>query len=323
MIIDSEYYHRNEKTGDIIKRQKVLVKCDECGKEWETLYQNIKRRKIEKNLCSSCRNKGPKVTKDPNGRNYRKNKISCLWCKNVFYSPSSSKRKYCSVKCYEKHSIYKKYNHLFKYFKDNINEVAYLFGLILGDGHLRKNTKETIRIFIAFHIKDKKIISVSKKIFKKLKIKFFVEPKYHRNCQSIGFVLPNKLLKNYGMLFWGNKHKAQPKIKANIYKNINFAAGLLNSDGYYQKNKNGNEVLGVNNTVESIIDSYKKCLYFNKVGYRYCVCKKKIDKRTGKIYKDSLIVTIGKKNNILKFRNLVSFYIKGNKKYAKKDCNRF
>ena len=78
---------------------------------------------------------------------------------------------------------------------------------------------------------------------------------------------PNDLLSNYDILFHGNKYKNQPSCPQIIIENINFAIGLLNSDGCYVFNKRQKNFC-FSNTVKSIIENMKECLYLNNINYK-------------------------------------------------------
>jgi hypothetical protein len=157
--------------------------------------------------------------------------------------------------------------------------VAYLIGLILGDGHIKMVAKRSSRISIAFNSHDETALEIAKSILSQLQIDFFVEPKIRHNCLMLGFMLPNTLLRKHRMSFSGNKYKAQPRPVESVISNIHFATGLLNSDGcrYKQKNKSKKRrpttkdrfTLAFCNTVDSIIVAMKNCLTRNSVPFGY------------------------------------------------------
>lgn len=310
MIIQKDYYKRNKKTGNIVKRQKIWVKCEICGEEWETLYEYIKYRKLKNILCKNCRAKNRSIKR----KCKKKKKIYCYFCGKDFFRSVHliKKQNFCSKQCSDKGYLQSKYGHLEKIFDKNLNCVAYLFGLILGDGYLRKiDQKRTTRISIAFNYKQKKLINIFEKIAKILEINYFIEPKIYNNCQMIGFVLPDKLLEKYNFCFNGNKYKTQPSVSKNICNNINFMIGMINSDGTHYLTKKKYEIIRVNGIVKSIIDSCCYCLYFNDIDYRLYYYKGRIDKRNGNLNKGVYSINISKKNTLRKLKKKASFKIKG------------
>lgn len=199
----------------------------------------------------------------------RKNPIPTFACDNcgkIIRKQKTHKHIFCSLSCRDKFKI-QKYSHLETTFEKNIDETSYLFGLIMGDGHFKKSGKHTTRISIAFNLNDKSGLKIASLIFKKLKIKSYAEKKTPNNCKTIGFILPDDLLSNYGLLFHGNKYDNQPMCPKNLIKNINFAIGLFNSDGCWYKSKKANTISFVN-TVQSIMEDMKECLLLNNIYYR-------------------------------------------------------
>jgi len=313
MIIPSNSYKINKKTGDIVKRQIVKVKCDDCGIIWESLYQSRKAKQLDRDCCVKCRyllndrmNGKIKVSKSR-----QKNKHICLNCEKSFFRAKSRTPKYCSLKCRDEYSLDKKYGHLFDTFKNNSNEVAYLFGLILGDGHSRKvDQKNTTRICIAFDAKYEDLIETFDLVANKLEINYFIEPKKHKNCQVLGFVLPDRLLKKYKMLYDGAKYSNQPKPNRNVVDNINFAAGLINSDGWCGYANKKYKTIGFTNTVFSITEGLTECLKFNGVGYKRYDYEGSIDKRTGNKSKRQFQVRIYGSREIDKIKDKLSYNLK-------------
>lgn len=141
-------------------------------------------------------------------------------------------------------------------------------------------------------------------------IQCFIEAKTKSNCRVIGFSLPNDLLAKYDMLWSKNKFDAQPKPTKQIMQNINFAVGLINSDGYLSLSKRKFEKFVLTGTVESIIDSFTYSLAHNDIFYREYTYKAKIDKRTGHIGKDIITVNIAKKKSIERFRKITKFKLR-------------
>ena len=320
MLIEKKIYRRNEKTGDIIKRQEVELKCDVCDRRWTTLYDYVKRkRKLNdiKDYCASCRAKRRELQKNKlNRRKVKSIKVKCLKCYKKFLRSPSKVRKnnFCSLRCRDEYNLNNKYGHLFDTFEKNINEVAYLFGLILGDGHLRKlDQKNTTRICIAFDVKYKDLIETFEKIARKLKINYFIEPKKHSNCQALGFVLPNKLLEKYGMLYGGAKYDNQPSPINDIVNNINFAVGLINSDGWcgYRDKKKKYRIIAFNNTVFSIVKCLDKSLKANNIIHCIYSYKGAMDKRTNSVGKDFWDIRIGNSKIIDKLIKKSDISMKG------------
>ncbi len=316
MIIEKDYYRINIKTGNIIKRQRVWVKCDGCGAEWETLYEYIKYKKLKNDLCPSCRAKN----NAGGGKKYRKRKqLCCDYCgKNFKRSINLVKSKnYCSRLCVSNSYLKNRYGHLEEIFDKNPDEVAYLFGVILGDGNFKKTEqKNTTRITIAFDVKWQNLLNIFLEVLEKLKIKYFVEPKTYKNCQLMGFVFPDQLLKKYSLDYIGSKYKAQPEINKNISSNINFVAGMINSDGCCtrsfnnNKNKKKYERIVISGITESIINSCCYCLNVNSIDHKLYHRQGRVDKRNGNLNKDSHIVAMCKIKSINRLRDKTAFKIK-------------
>lgn len=319
MLIEKESYRRNKRTGDIVKRQKVELKCDVCEKQWTTLYDYVKRKRKTpgddgKNYCASCvaKKKAARCIK-LNRRKVTNIEVQCLCCNKKFLKNPSRVRKnnFCSLRCRDEYNLNKKYGHLFDTFKNNPNEVAYLFGLILGDGHLRKlDQKNTTRICIAFDVKYNDLIEAFKKVAEILEINYFIEPKKHNNCQVLGFVLPDKLLKRYGMLYSGAKYDNQPIPIDEVVDNINFAVGLINSDGWCGYNRKKYRAIAFNNTVHSIVNCFKQSLEYNNLYFKTYFYKGRKDKRTGNTGKDQWMVRTTNSKEIDKLININSYNIK-------------
>lgn len=306
MLIEKDY--RRNRNGDITKRTIVEIQCDKCGTRWESAWSNRKRKLVEQDLCARCRNKRPWVK----GETFD---ITCSNCGKVKNRPLSLLKdgpKFCSLSCRDEHNVKSNYGHLFESFKTNPNEAAYLFGLILGDGHLKKHAKRTTRVSIAFDINGKwgRLLHVAKNIFDKLRIQWFEEPRSHKNCQMIGFVLPDDLLAQYGMLFSGNKLSAQPSPSPDIITNINYAAGLLNSDGWYIKNDR-RESYGFNNTVASIADSFSKCLSTNNIHHTRFEQAGRFDLRTQRTNKRQYQIDMATAKAIKQIHDMCIFPTKG------------
>lgn len=309
MIVPSGSYKINKKTGDIIKRQVVKVKCDECSNVWESLYQTRKKRQLDKDYCKRCRyllNSNLKYLGE-----VEKKRVACLNCKNIFHKKNGRDTKCCSLKCRDEYNSNKKYGHLFDTFKNNVNEAAYLFGLMLGDGHLRKvDQKNTTRVCIAFDVKHNDLIETFKEVVRVLEIDYFVEPKIHKNCQVIGFVLPDKLLERYEILYNGAKYDNHPKPADEVINNINFAAGLINSDGWCGFSQKKYKTITFTNTVFSIVEALTECLNYNDVLHKEYEYKGYFDKRTNKRNKSQKQIHILRQKEIDKFQCKLSYGIK-------------
>jgi hypothetical protein len=308
MILQRDYYKRNEKTGDIIKRQRVWVKCDGCGAERETLYEYVKYKKYAGDLCISCRNR----ESNRNSKRRQKKEVSCDQCgKNFKRSLSLIKpANFCSRLCYDAWYV-SRYDRLWESFDLYPNETAYLFGLVLGDGNLKKSDqKTTTRIRIAFDCKLVWTLEIAKGVFEKLGISYHVEPKSQANCQHVGFVLPDKLLAKYRMDFVGDKYKAQPSLAEGVAGNINFIAGMINSDGCCYLARKKYETIRVSNTVPSIVASCRYCLDLHDIGYVFNHYPSRIDKRNGNLNREYYLLSINRKDQIRDLRHKSSFMIK-------------
>jgi hypothetical protein len=304
MLVEKDSYKKNKKTGNIVKRQVVSVKCDSCGRVWESLYDNRKRKKIKEDLCKSCRSRFKLVSQESLSKRRWNNvdskvEVICSFCeKSVRKYPSmihKNRNNFCDKKCRDRY-VLKKYDILYETFNNNIDEVAYLFGLVLGDGHLRKiDQKNTTRIDIAFNLKEVNMIELAKSIMEKLKIKFYPQIEKNSNCLHLGFVLPDDLLKKYNMLWEGSKFNANPNPIDEIINNINVIIGLVNSDGHCVKRKEKIKSIRFTNTVESIFNVFVKCLDFYNISYSTSEVEGRIDRRTGNKNKNSFRVGIGVK----------------------------
>jgi len=241
--------------------------------------------------------------------------IVCSFCdNNIKKYPSfiGKKNNFCDMECRDKY-VLKKYDALYDTFENNIDEVAYLFGLMLGDGHLRKmDQKNTTRVDISFNTKEKDMIKLAKNVMSKLEINFYSQIQKNCNCLHLGFILPDNLLKKYDMLWIGSKFHANPYPVERIMENINFVAGLINSDGWcghFHSRKNLKRIVFCN-TVRSIVDSLESSLGKNKIDYRCYHRDGVIDKRTKKKNKEQWVVSINKKETISKLINECSYNLK-------------
>lgn len=317
MLIEKQEYRRN-RGGEIIKRESVEIKCDKCGKEWKTIYDSRKKKILQFDLCINCRAKLA-WSKTPKNVSHKKIEILCDNCGKAFKRKPSKvagfKHHFCSRNCRAEHSVNLRYGHLEKTFQDNQNEVSYLLGLIFGDGHLKKIGKErTTNIFISFDSSSKwtKLLDVAKKVLKKLKVNWHIRKVKRSNCIVISFILPDYILEEYMILYSGNKFDAQPFPNDSIMHNINYAAGLLNSDGYVYFNRNKKLIgYGFSNTIKSIENSLHKCLSFNGIYYTKSTRIGRFDKRTGGTNKNELQTYIGESDKN-KLHTLCSFRLKGN-----------
>jgi len=118
------------------------------------------------------------------------------------------------------------------------------------------------------------------------------------------------LLKSYNMLWSGDKFKAQPIPKSIITNNINFASGLIDSDGNLYTTHEGFESIRFSNTCKSIVKSISQTLNKNNIFFSSYYYVLKPDKRTGKIPKPTYYIVIGRKSEILKIRTIIKY---GNK----------
>ena len=201
-------YKRN-KLGEITKRQRVDIKCDRCDGVWTTTYAYRKRKTRAEDLCRSCCSSENLKTQTPlNSRRWGSRnetvEVLCSCCGNAVYKfPSAAAGvHYCNIECRD-NARRKKYEHLEESFRGHPDEVAYLFGLILGDGNQRKVASQTTRIMIAFDAHDTHayLLNEAKRIMNNLKIAYYIEPTVKQNCLHLGFTLPDTLLAKYEMLF--------------------------------------------------------------------------------------------------------------------------
>tara|TARA_Y100000310_G_C20620546_1_gene783041 strand:- start:565 stop:1536 length:972 start_codon:yes stop_codon:yes gene_type:complete len=306
MLIEKKY-KRNKKTGQIVKREKVELICDRCGSKWVTLYQHRKNKVLEGDFCRKCRCK-KNIRKQVSLADRRWKKgcsisilLNCQNCDQVIKRTPShiNTNIFCSMQCRDKYLVKIRYGAYENLFNENFNETCYLFGLILGDGHLKKSGRLTTRVSIACDYTGKwdTINSVAKQVLNKLQVSWHEEPKKHGSCAMIGFILPNCLLAKYGLLFHGNKYNAEPCPKEIIVNNINFASGLLNSDGCFSKHTGRKSFYyNFSNIVKSIFCSFKQCLQFNGIECRSYFYKGKFDKRTKKINKSYYVAHVSGEN---------------------------
>ena len=298
MIIEKEYYRRN-KHGEITNHQKVLVKCDNCGFEWESLYSDRKKKKNKLDLCFGCRNTREfKPRKNTCKKSESSENIKCDYCGKIFkkYKNLLGKVNYCCAMCRDNATL-DKYDHLYAKFEQNLDEVAYLCGLMLGDGNLNGIQKRATKINIAFDARKENLIEFAKSILSKLGITFSMEPAIQQNCQKINLSLPNNLLQKYGMLWSGNKYDAQPYPSDDIIHNKKFIGGLINSDGH-AVHTGKHEAIRFTNTCESIIRALEESLIHNKIEFNKYSYEPTIHKKTGNYQKRSYILYIGNKKNM-------------------------
>jgi ssDNA-binding Zn-finger/Zn-ribbon topoisomerase 1 len=315
MIVEKKY-KRNE-NGEISKREIVEIICDKCGKTWESKYSSRKNKILECDLCKNCRNKRAWSKTANTKKGHNKIDVVCKNCLKAYKkTPSSiiSKNIFCSHKCKNDYALTKRYGHLEKSFEQSKNEVAYLSGLILGDGHLNKRQKRTTNINISFDYTEKWrfLITEAKTILNNLQIKWTEDKNVRRNCKTINFILPDSILEKYMFLYFGDKFTAQPIPVKCITENINFASGLINADGQfvYFKNKNWSSSYRFSNTVKSIVQSLSLCLSYNKINHSVNEHKGRFDKRTGKTNKNYFVIYIGKEGTKL-LEKISSFKLKG------------
>lgn len=305
MIIEKSEYKRN-KNGEIVQSQEVVIKCDSCGEEWHSLYEYRKRKKHKEDLCLKCRSK----------IRFKKGKIDkpsqiikCDQCGKEFkkYNAQINEKNYCSIKCRDD-SWLKRYQQLYITFEQYPNEFAYLCGLILGDGCLKKQQKRTTKVIIAFDVKYPELLEYAVNILNLLQIPFHRNEKSYANCVPISFSLPDDLLQKYDMLWNGNKFDAQPKPIDKIVNNIYFLGGLINSDGnvgFRKEKETIYEFIRFVNTCKSIVDCYIQCINTNRFEYKLYSYDPIIHKKTGKLQKRSYIVMILKKDIIQQIRSLL------------------
>ncbi len=312
MIMDNTY-RRNEKTGCIVKRQRIEVKCDECGSVWDTLYSNYKRRKYDQDYCKSCRSRKNYHKYDFDLNKFRWSEEErkgsqitkkCLHCGTDFKFHKSSQPKFCGQKCKDNYGYKQKYEHLNNSFMDHPNEVSYLAGVILGDGFSRKvDNKKASQILVACDTRQPRLTDVVISVLKLLEVSYYIE-KGGSNCELIYFMLPDDLLIEYGMFFSSPKFNSQPYPVDDVVQNINFAVGLINTDGHYHRR---HKILSFCNTVESIVNAFCKCLQHSSILFR----KYKYTHLRNPTWKDRYTVNIGRQKETNKLLAKSDFYMKG------------
>ena len=305
MLIENSDYKRN-KTGEIVQSQKVIIKCDQCGCVWESLYEYRKRKKHKKDLCLACRSK---IRFEHGKINHPSQLVRCNQCGKTFkkYAAQLGEKNYCSKKCLDD-SWLKEYNHLYRTFEQYPNELSYLCGLILGDGCLKKQQERTTKVTIAFDVKYPELLEYAVSVINKLQIPFHQNTHICSNCIPLSFSLPDELLSKYNMLWSGRKIDVQPRPVDSVINNIYFLGGLINSDGNVGTLKSGKkcfEFIRFVNICKSIIDCFVQCVEKNGFECKIYSYDPKIHKKTGKMQQRSYIVAILKQNIIQQIRQLL------------------
>lgn len=315
MLIEKEY-EKNSR-GIILEREIVEIKCDICGRTWEVSYSSRKRKTLSKDLCRSCRCNQNLSGIENRKKQHQKISFICAHCGTKYERIPSlvcGNAHFCSRDCHHEFDINQRYGHLEKVFIKRPHHVSYLIGVILGDGHItKKEQKRTSTVIVAFDCSQKwvKLLEFFKNTLRILQIKW-TESKIRKNCKTINFVLPDYILKKFGILYCGDKFAAQPCPNNIVINNIHYAVGLLNSDGQFvfYANKNYSSSYRFCNTVESITNSLSKCLHFNKIEHSKTYVKGRFSKRTGKVNRPQFNLYIGK-NNVDRLHELCLFPIKG------------
>jgi len=313
MLIHNLSYHINKYTGEIVKRQRVKVSCDECGKIKEVLYGDYKRRKYKKyDFCRSCSNVlGVTGCKGKKSGQKTKIKVKCSQCNKSIMRYQSDinkcKNLFCSQKCSFDYQYSKNYNFLLQNKSMLENEIAYLLGVILGDGTITYGSKVAKRIYIFCDSIDLQSINNLKDIMGKIRVKYTVT-KNRESCTVVAFNLPNCFLDHCGINFIGDKFKANPVPNSRYIKNINMATGLFNSDGCLLYRQNKYYVLSFTNTVKTIADSLCSSLDANGIYYR------ESHRNKGRGLKDSYDIYIERKKDISKIFDMSSVPFKLAKK---------
>lgn len=319
MLLEKNY--KRNKNGEIVKREIVEIKCDRCGREWESKYGCRKNKILDIDLCVNCRSKLSWSKTDNTKKNHSKKRLICDNCgKEYERIPSriyQSIHNFCSHGCHFDFDKKKRYGEIENTFDQKLNEVAYLVGLILGDGHIKKRQKRTSNIILAFDYSEvwRPLIEMAKNVLSELKIIFSDNQIPINNCKIIDFNLPDHILEKCGILYSGDKFYANPFPKDEIIANINYAAGLLNSDGQFvsSKNEKWGSSYRFSNTVKSITCSLSKCLSYNDIEHTVSEYKGRFDKRTGKTNRKCYIVYVGVKG-VKALKDKCSLKLKG-------DCN--
>lgn len=220
------------------------------------------------------------------------------------------KRTFCSIQCRDEKLHHEKYGGLPELFSSqrNVNAVSYFVGLILGDGNIRVRQKRTALVTVSFNANERTNIEIAKDILDSLGVAHSVYTDANYRCSKLGFSIPTDILVPIGLGYTGDKYRASPTPPENITKNINYAAGLFNSDGCRDR-KTGN--LSFHNTTKSIVDSYAACLEANEIPYKRYARAGRYDARTGATNKSYHSVYIFGVEHKTRFDNLVHYRLKG------------
>jgi len=311
MLVKNNNY-KITKSGNIHSYQKIQWKCDKCGYVSECFYNSYKRMK-HKDMCKSCQNKiGIIGTFSKNHIKFRKTnkkpwvEIKCSNCNKKINKRNKYilKNNFCSLSCFREFKYDERYGLFIKYVYNNIYDASYLIGVILGDGNVMTGGNKTMDINIYFDTRDEVSILNIENILKKYNISFRYRSISEHGCAN-RFVIPKEFFEKYNLSSLnGDKYKCQPYPSDKIVKNINYALGLINSDGYYFKRIiHGGGAIRFANTVKSIVESYKKCLYHNNIDFWEQTIKKIR-------YKTCMKVIISKKKYINDLINMSNFQIK-------------
>ncbi len=266
----------NPKTGRPRTRDRVCIRCDNCASQWTTTWAVYQKKILNSDYCRSCKNKlgisgvkgghSQKVKSAWKKHGIQKVMIKTIKCDNCQIefqrcrSQINTTKNFCSTNCRCLYNFDRLYNHLFRTFKSNQNDVAYLTGLMLGDGGFRASGSRTTYITISFDIKQRYLIDIAETALNNLKIHFSTIDRQKTNVAEIKFHLPRKILASLGIDIHGSKNRCQPFPFSEVIKNINFIGGLINSDGYHAKRQNNHHYIQLTNTTESIIKAFCQSL---------------------------------------------------------------
>lgn len=287
MILDRAY-DRNSKTGEIKASETLAIRCDRCPAEWSALCKHYRRnKKISQeslDLCVACRNRAgmnglkgrgvrPELleAKKRGVRSPSIKIVSCDFCGASFprHENQIGAAVFCGNRCRAEHGTLIRFNGFLEIYQRRDDEIAYLVGMILGDGSImhRVPTSSTARIQVSCDAAKTEVISQLEETLRGLSIPYGNSPN-RESCRVISFSLPSSALPDLGLDFMGEKYLAQPTPAERYATNPNLIVGLINSDGYVaDRLERGARIVRFASTVSSIFESAKNCLRENGVTF--------------------------------------------------------
>lgn len=126
----------------------------------------------------------------------------------------------------------------------------------------------TASVSIYHDAKQEEVLEQTTSILRALSLPFGVYQN-RENCKNVQLSLPIELLDVMGLSYEGDKFSNIPVIESDCVANVNFALGLLNSDGYHLAHSNGRgrEELRFCTTVPNIATAFTDCLRANAIGF--------------------------------------------------------